>query len=94
MDSLFGIFKSNNPKKQEEGRQSVIVGKSTKKSKGLPMNPASIFSYDHSNPFESSSKEENKNGFSSPSLSKKNSGGKFHNSAGKDQKKANSILPK
>mgnify|MGYP004538931179 CR=1 FL=1 len=38
----------------------MIVGKSAKKSKGLPMNPASIFSYDQSNPFEAAGKEENK----------------------------------
>ena len=46
MDSFFGIFKNNQKKQEEIPRNSVIVGKSSKKSKGLPMNPASIFSYD------------------------------------------------
>jgi len=62
MDSFFGIFKNNEKKQQEITRNSVLVGKTTKKSKGLPMNPASIFSYDQSNPFEGA-REENKNSY-------------------------------
>ena len=54
-------------------RNSVIVGKSGKKSKGLPMNPASIFSYDQSNPFEGT-KEESKFIAESP-MGRKSTGG-------------------
>jgi hypothetical protein len=83
MDSFFGIFKNNQKKQEEIGRHSVIVGKSTKKSKGLPMNPASIFSYDQSNPFEGSH-EENKDGSPPSNIGRKATGGKFTNSAGKE----------
>lgn len=65
----------------------MIVGKSAKKSKGLPMNPASIFSYDQSNPFEGAAKEENKFAPTESPRGRKSTGGIFqHNSADKKKK--------
>lgn len=97
MDSFFGIFKNNQKKQEEAPRNSVLVGKSAKKAKGMPMNPASIFSYDQSNPFEGSVKEENKQSskYSSPTAGRKTTGGIFsHNSGGKDKKRAEGYLPR
>ena len=98
MDSLFSMFKSSKKPEEPMPRHSMPVGKQSKKAKGMPTNPNSIFSYDESNPFGQSEETKESQRQSSPKVKARTGGGIFQNSAGKDKRKGfggmDGILPR